>query len=45
MLLGLQVAFPVPLLISIAFRARGNYFAHMDNSIRGWSRSLCGTCY
>lgn len=28
MLLGLQAAFLVPLLISIAFRARGKYFAH-----------------
>ncbi len=28
MLLGLQTAFLIPLLVSIAFRARGNYFAH-----------------
>lgn len=28
MLLGLQTAFLVPLLVSIAFRTRANYFAH-----------------
>ena len=33
MLLGIQTAFLVPLLVSIAFRARGYYFAHGTSMI------------